>query len=196
MTLHRYGAWISHAAWLALGTGTWAAPVSYDIDAQRSQPSFEVMHQGVPRWKGRFQFARGTMTLDREALWGQVQLDIDMSSLDFGGSVMNNFVKGPLMFDVLRFPMAHFNGQLADLVDGLPTKVEGMLTLHGVTKPLRLNFHQVRCAPSLGSGRERCVASASGVFYRDDYGVDMGKAMGFDMAVMLKIHAEAVAAVP
>lgn len=173
-----------------------AAPVSYDIDVQRSQPSFEVMHKGVPRWKGKFQFARGTMTIDREAQWGRVALDIDMSSVDFGGGVLNNFVKGPLMFEVQRFPTAHFEGQLADPVEGMPTKVQGMLTLHGVTKPLSLSLQQVRCAPVEGSKRERCVATASGVFMRDEFGVDIGKTMGFEMAVTLKIHAEALAALP
>ena len=170
--------------------------MNYDIDALRSQPSFEVMHKGSPRWKGRFRFARGTMTIDREAQWGRVVLDIDMSSVDFGGSVLNNFVKGPLMFEVQRFPTAHFEGQLADPVDGMPTKVEGMLTLHGVTKPLSLSLQQVRCAPVDVGPRERCVSNASGVFHRDEFGVDIGKALGFDMAVTLKIHAEALAALP
>lgn len=173
-----------------------AAPVTYEIDAQRSQPSFEVMHKGAPRWKGQFQFARGTMTIDREAQWGRVALEIDMSSVDFGGTVMNNFVKGPLMFEVQRFPTARFEGQLSEPVDGLPTKVEGLLTLHGVTKPLKLSLQQVRCAPVDGSRRERCVANASGQFQRDEFGVDFGRALGLEMAVMLKIHAEALAAQP
>ncbi len=173
-----------------------AAPVTYEIDAQRSQPSFEVMHKGAPRWKGQFQFARGTMTIDREAQWGRVALDIDMSSVDFGGTVMNNFVKGPLMFEAQRFPMARFEGQLSEPIDGMPTKVEGLLTLHGVTKPLKLKLHHVRCAPEEGSRRERCVANASGQFLRDEFGVDFGRALGLEMAVMLKIHAEALAVQP
>lgn len=173
-----------------------AAPVTYDIDAQRSLPSFEVQHKGAPKWRGKFQFARGTMTIDREAQWGRVALDIDMFSVDFGGTVLNNFVKGPLMFDVKRYPTARFEGQLADPVEGMPTKVTGMLTLHGVTKPLSLSFQQVRCAVAEGSPRERCLATASGVFHRDEFGVDIGKNLGFDMAVTLKIHAEALAQPP
>ena len=173
-----------------------AAPVTYEIEAQRSQPSFEVMHKGSPRWKGKFQFARGTMTIDREAQWGRVALDIDMSTVDFGSSVLNNFVKGPLMFEVQRFPTARFEGQLMDTVDGMPTKVEGLLTLHGVTKPLSLNLQQVRCVPVDSGKRERCVSNASGVFHRDEFGVDIGKSMGFEMAVTLKIHAEALSVLP
>lgn len=191
-------AWLCCAALLAATASNTvpAAPVTYDIDAQRSQPSFEVMHKGALRWKGQFQFARGTMTIDREAQWGRVALEIDMSSVDFGGTVMNNFVKGPLMFEVQRFPTARFEGQLSEPVDGLPTKVEGLLTLHGVTKPLKLSLQQVRCAPVEGSRRERCVANASGQFQRDEFGVDFGRALGLEMAVMLKIHAEALAAQP
>lgn len=191
-------AWLCCAALLAAmaSNAVPAAPVTYDIDAQRSQPSFEVMHKGTPRWRGQFQFARGTMTIDREAQWGRVALEIDMSSVDFGGTVMNNFVKGPLMFEVQRFPTARFEGQLSEPVDGLPTKVEGLLTLHGVTKPLKLSLQQVRCAPVEGSRRERCVANASGQFQRDEFGVDFGRALGLEMAVMLKIHAEALAAQP
>lgn len=191
-------AWLCCAALLAATASdtVQAAPVTYDIDAQRSQPSFEVMHKGTPRWRGQFQFARGTMTIDREAQWGRVALDIDMSSVDFGSTVMNNFVKGPLMFEVQRFPTARFEGQLSEPIDGMPTKVEGLLTLHGVTKPLKLSLQQVRCAPADGSRRERCVANASGQFQRDEFGVDFGRALGLEMAVMLKIHAEALAAQP
>ncbi|MBQ0937425.1 YceI family protein [Ideonella paludis] len=196
--LHRSRAWFGCVAVLVAtaSDAVDAAPVTYEIDARRSQPSFEVMHKGAPRWKGQFQFARGTMTIDREAQWGRVALDIDMSSVDFGGSVMNNFVKGPLMFEAQRFPMARFEGQLSEAVDGMPTQVEGLLTLHGVTKPLKLKLHQVRCAPEEGSRRERCVANASGQFLRDEFGVDFGRALGLEMAVTLKIHAEALATQP
>ena len=186
----------SALAALMFSSALMAAPVTYEIEALRSQPSFEVMHKGSPRWKGKFQFARGIMTIDREAQWGRVALDIDMSSVDFGSSVLNNFVKGPLMFEVQRFPTARFEGQLMDAVDGMPTRVEGMLTLHGVTKPLSLNLHQVRCVPVDSGKRERCVSNASGVFYRDEFGVDIGKAIGFEMAVTLKIHAEALSVLP
>jgi polyisoprenoid-binding protein YceI len=41
--------------------------------------------------------------------------------------------------------------------------------------------------------RELCGADLSGTFDRAEFGLDAGKAYGFDMTVTLRIQAEAVA---
>ena len=41
---------------------------------------------------------------------------------------------------------------------------------------------------------EVCGADATGTFNRDDFGIDYGKAYGFNMGVTLRIQVEALAA--
>jgi polyisoprenoid-binding protein YceI len=38
-----------------------------------------------------------------------------------------------------------------------------------------------------------CGADASGAFDREDFGIDYGKSLGFEMNVMLRVQIEAIA---
>ncbi|HEX5421612.1 MAG TPA: YceI family protein, partial [Gammaproteobacteria bacterium] len=93
-------------------------------------------------------------------------------------------------FDVAKYPTATYTGKLVDWKDGAPTAVEGQLTLHGVTKPVRLKVDSFLCKPAMGM--MRCGADAITQIQRDDFGVDFGKKMGFKMDVTLRIQVEGV----
>jgi len=75
----------------------------------------------------------------------------------------------------------------------MPTQVLGDLTLHGVTKPVVLKLKLLKCVPHPMLKRELCGADAVASFRRDEFGLDMGKAYGFNMDVNLAIQVEALA---
>ena len=66
------------------------------------------------------------------------------------------------MFDAQKFPTATYSGKLASFKDGAPTEVDGMLELHGVTKPVKLKVNKFLCKPHPMSKKEVCGADASG----------------------------------
>src|SRR5690606_3774672 len=137
---------------------------------------------------------RGTITLDKEAQTGTVEVTMDMSTIDFGHQGLNDHAKTADMFDVAQFPEATYTGRLVDFRNGAPTAVDGTLTLKGVSKPLRLTINSFKCQPHpMQAGREVCGADASAMFNRDEWGVDFGKNFGFDMGVTLRIQVEALA---
>src|SRR3546814_6489055 len=80
------------------------------------------------------------MLLDRTARTGTVDVHIDVGSVDFGLDVMNEKATSAELFDVAKFPDAHYEGQLTDFVDSKPTRLKGALILHGITKPLSLSL--------------------------------------------------------
>lgn len=171
-----------------------AAPVTYTIDPSHTFPSFEADHMGgVSVWRGKFNKSVGKVTLDRAASQGTLEVTIDMDSIDYGFDLMNSKAKSPELFDTAKYPTSVYKGKLEGFVNGVPTKVAGELTMHGVTKPVSLQINSFKCIPHPMLKRELCGADALATLNRDDFGISAGKDWGFKMDVILRIQVEAVA---
>jgi polyisoprenoid-binding protein YceI len=133
-----------------------------------------------------------TIVLDDAQHTGTVDVTVDTSSIDFGMPKLNEHAQTPDLFNVAKYPTATYKGKLADFVNGKPTKVVGTFTLHGVTQPLTLTIRSFECKQTGMMHQYRCGADAAGEFDRDQYGIDFGKAFGFQMWVRLRIQVEAV----
>lgn len=172
-----------------------AAPSTYNIEPSHTYPSFEADHMGgVSVWRGKFNKTSGTVTVDKAAKTGTVDITVDIDSVDYGFDLMNTKAKSEELFDVAKFPTATYKGKLAGFKNGAPTKVLGDLTLHGVTKPVELKVLSFKCIPHPMLKRELCGADALATFKRDEFGMDAGKNWGFKMDVTLRIQVEAIAA--
>jgi polyisoprenoid-binding protein YceI len=181
-------------AMLALMTGSAiAAPVTYTVDPNHTYPSFEADHfGGLSVWRGKFEKSSGTIVFDKDKAAGTVDITIDAASIDFGHAKLNDHAKSPEIFDVAKFPTATYKGTLAKFKDGAPTEVEGQLTLHGVTKPVKLTINQFKCMVNPMSKKEVCGADASATFNRSDFGVNFGDKFGFKQEVKLQIQVEGI----
>ena len=172
-----------------------AAPLNYEIDPSHTFPSFEADHfGGMSVWRGKFNKTAGKVVVDRAAGNGAFDIVVEVDSVDFGQTQLNDVAKGQQLFDVERFPQARYRGHLEAFVDGAPTRAVGDFTLHGVTRPLTLEIRQFKCKPHPLFKREFCGADAYASFQRDEFGLDWGKDYGFRMQVDLRIQVEAVAA--
>jgi polyisoprenoid-binding protein YceI len=170
-----------------------AAPVTYTIDSSHTYPSFEADHLGgLSIWRGKFNSSSGTIVLDREAKTGSIEVKIDMDSVDFGFDRMNTHAKSPDMLDVAKYPTATYTGKLGNFKDGAPTEAEGTLTMHGVTKPVKLTINKFLCKQHPMNKKDMCGADASATLNREDFGISYGKQLGFNMDVNLKIAVEGV----
>lgn len=178
----------------ALGGLAVAAPVTYNIDSAHTYPTFEADHLGgVSLWRGKINSTSGTVVLDKEASTGNVDVTMDMQTIDFGHQGLNDHAQTPDIFDTAQFPTATYTGRLVDFQNGLPTAIDGTLTLHGVSQPVRLSIDKFTCKQHPMQGREVCGADASAQIDRSDFGVDIGAPL-FDMGVLLRISIEALAA--
>jgi polyisoprenoid-binding protein YceI len=170
-----------------------AAAATYVIDPAHTYPSFEADHMGgLSTWRGKFDRSSGKVTLDKAAGNGSVDITVDVASVDFGLDKLNEAARGNELFDVSKYPTATYRGKLAGFVNGAPTKVDGSLTLHGVTRPLELSIKSFKCMPHPMYKRELCGADAYATFKRDEFGLDSGKSYGFSMEVVLRIQVEAL----
>jgi polyisoprenoid-binding protein YceI len=180
---------------LLVGGAAVAAPVTYQIDPAHTYPSFEADHfGGMSIWRGKATKTSGTIVLDTAAKTGTVDITVDAASIDFGHVKLNEHAKSAELFDVGKFPTITYKGTLAGFKGDAPTEVDGQLTLHGVTKPLKLTLNQFKCMQNPMLKKEVCGADAAATLDRSEFGVDYGAKYGFKMEVKLQIQVEGIRA--
>lgn len=164
---------------------------TYSIEPNHTYPSFEADHMGISVLRGKFTKTSGTIVLDRAAKTGAVDITIDANSLDFGHEKLNTHAKTADMFDVAKFPTAHYKSKSITFKGDTPVAIEGELTLHGVTKPVTLAINKFKCIQHPMLKREVCGADASAEFNRSDFGISYGMPK-FAPEVKLAIEIEAI----
>jgi len=172
---------------------TQAAEVTYQLDPSHTYPSFETDHfGGVSVWRGKFNKSSGSFTIDTAAKKGTVNVTIDMTSAAIGNDALDAELKGDKFFDAAKFPTATYKGTSVKFDGAKPVEVMGELTLHGVTKPVTLKILSWKCFTNPMMKKEVCGSDSTATFNRADFGIDYGKAYGFNMPITLRIQAEGV----
>lgn len=168
-----------------------AAPVSYEVDSDHTYPAFEADHLGgLSIWRGKIASTTGTVVLDKVAQTGSVNIEMDMASIDFSHEAMNKTARERIL-NVAEFPTATYSGKLTEFTDGEPTKVDGVLTMHGVSKEVDLEINKFQCQKHYRYERESCGADASATIDRADFGVTFGAERGHLSEIKLLISIEA-----
>ncbi|GAC1407179.1 MAG: YceI family protein [Burkholderiaceae bacterium] len=183
--LHLFVALLVPAAGVAFAADT------YTIDPAHTYPSFEADHMGLSFWRGKFDKTSGTVTLDRAAKTGSLEIAIDASSLDFGNAKMNEYAKGPDMFNIEKYPTITYRASSFKFDGDKPVAVNGELTLLGVTKPVVLTINKFTCIMHPMLKREVCGGDASAEFKRTDFGLSHSTPRSA-ADVKLQIQVEAV----
>ena len=168
-----------------------AEPVIYVIDSSHTFPAFEADHfAGLSVWRGKVNHTEGTVTLDREARSGTIDVTMDMATIDFGLDRMNAEAREKILH-VADFPVATYVGRLTGFENGAPTEIEGTLTLHGVSRDVDLVIEHFRCQPHFRTQVEVCGAGATATIDRSEFGLVRDLDLGFRPEVKLLISVEA-----
>jgi len=183
----------SAALLLALSAPALAEVDHYTVDPDHTYASFEAPHiQAISYWRGKFDHTQsGTITLDRKAHTGSVDIVIDTSSIDFGMEKMNKHAKSADFFDVEKFPTAEYKADTIKFDGETPTEVDGQLTLHGVTKPVVLKINSFKCIIHPMLKVQVCGADASAEFDRSDFGIAYAVPMtGGQVKLQIQVEAK------
>jgi polyisoprenoid-binding protein YceI len=168
--------------------------ITYIIDPTHTFPSFEADHMGMSTWRGKFNKTSGTIAMDRAAGTGTVDIQVDTGSVSFGNAEMDKVANSKDLLETDKYPTANFKGKLEGFdKDGNPARAVGTLQLHGVKKPVTFEIHKFKCLPHPIFKRDWCGADAVTTINREEFGMDAGKAYGFDMNVELRVQVEAIA---
>ncbi|MYN26600.1 YceI family protein [Duganella levis] len=180
-------------ATLLAASATSAIAATYNIDPTHTYPSFEADHMGLSVWRGKFDKTSGTVTMDRAAKTGGLDIKIAPASIDFGLEAMNKHAKGEDMFNVTKFPTISYTSKSFKFEGDQLVAVDGELTMLGVTKPVTLKVNKFKCIMHPRYKKEACGADASAEFKRSDFGLNYGLP-NFSPEVKLAIQIEAIKA--
>ena len=149
----------------------WAAD-SYSIDAVHTHPMFEVNHLGYSLQRGRFDRSAGKISLDVAAKTGSVELNIEAGSINMGSADWDKHMKADDFFWVERYPSINYKSERLIFEGERVVAAEGMFTLLGVTRPLRLTVSNFRCAMHIMLRKQVCGAEVTATLKRSDYGMN------------------------
>ena len=125
---------------LSLAVAGTASATSYDIDANHTQVQFTYNHFGFSHLNGRLNQVTGHFDFNpAKPASSSVEVDIPMSSLSTGVPKLDTHLSSADFFDVAKFPTAHFKSNKVTVAGKNKLIVAGDLTIHGVTKPVRLD---------------------------------------------------------
>jgi polyisoprenoid-binding protein YceI len=148
-----------------------AAEETYRVDAAQTTAGFAVSQLGIVRQRGHFDRAWGTIVIDPDGIAGSIDVVIDPASVDTGWSLRDRFLRGDDMLDVERYPVVRFRSTRLEYRGRRVVAAEGEITLHGVTRPLRLEVRRLACSRNPVDGRESCGATVTGQLLRRDFGI-------------------------
>jgi polyisoprenoid-binding protein YceI len=179
------------AAAAALTTGA-AQAADYAIDPTHTFATFEIGHFGTSTNRGRFDKKEGTISFDRAAKTGKVDITIDVSSINTGTAAFDKHLQSADLFNVAQFPKARFVSDKLVFNGDKVAEVQGQFTLLGKTQPLTLKANQFNCYDSPMLKREVCGGDFEAVIDRTAHGMNYGIDWGFPKNVRLVVQVEAV----
>ncbi|HWH73170.1 MAG TPA: YceI family protein [Methylibium sp.] len=180
------------AATLALAAAAaQAAPVTYAIDPGHTFVTFEVLHFGTSTNRGRFDKKQGSVTLDRAAKSGKVDITIETGSVSTGVGPFDSHLKGADFFDVEMYPSARFVGEQLRFEGDKLVEVAGTLTLLDKSQPVLLKASNFNCYINPRLQREVCGGDFETTIQRSRWGMSYGLP-GIPDNVRLLIQVEGV----
>ncbi|GHV04544.1 hypothetical protein AGMMS50229_06190 [Campylobacterota bacterium] len=121
------------AAALLLGSSLIAADIA--VSAPRSKVQFTLEHTVLGTVNGNFGTFKGTLTTGNSGRVTALVGTVDTASINTDNSKRDDHLRNADFFDAPKNPQIAFQSTEADA-----TSVTGNLTIHGVTKPVKLTY--------------------------------------------------------
>lgn len=145
---------------------------AYRLEAAHSQVLFSILHGGLTDYYGRFDKLSGTLNFNPAQLEkSSVAVTIDTASVDTPSAALNNELRGPDVFDSGKFGAAAFKSTAVHRTGPSSGTISGMLTLHGVTKPVTLDVTFRGGEPNPLGNSYSLGFAASTTIRRTDFGI-------------------------
>lgn len=157
---------------------------NYELDHRHASLIVKIVHMGFSHYTMRFNGITGAFTYD-PAAWQstKVNINVDPKSIDTEENAFNKTVAG--YFEPDKYPAITFvSTGLTQTAEG-QGKLNGDLTLHGVTKPVTLDVVFNGAGPGLLGAGTRVGFSGSGSINRRDFGINGGKPFAGDQVDLL-----------
>ncbi|HEX4282793.1 MAG TPA: YceI family protein [Solirubrobacteraceae bacterium] len=109
---------------------------TYNVDPAHSSVGFEVRHMGIATVRGAFRKFEGSVDATGEA--PVLRGSVDVSSIDTGEANRDGHLVSAEFFDAENHAEITFHSTAAEATDGDQLRLNGEITIKGITKPLEL----------------------------------------------------------
>lgn len=172
-----------------------ARAATYTIDPDHTGISFKIRHL-VGKVSGRFERFSGQFTYDpnKPTSW-KASATIDAASINTSTVKRDEHLRSSDFFDVKMFPTLTFvSKKLRDLHDNR-AKLDGVLTIHGVSRPVTLNLEIGGTSADPFGGPDKAAFTATTTINRHDFGLSWspgietgGVLVGDDVEITLDVE--------
>jgi polyisoprenoid-binding protein YceI len=184
----------SAALLVATAGAVLADPVTYQIDPTHSQVGFNVRHF-FSRVPGRFNDFEGAVTYDdKDVAKSSVEITIKTASVYTNNDRRDNHLRSNDFFAADSFPTITFKSTKVTPAGENKFKVDGNLTIRGITKPVTLDATFLG-AGNVGMGGLRAGWEATTTVNRKDFNVSWnrvldqgGTMLGDEVAIQLGVE--------
>jgi len=142
------------------------------LDDEHSYVLWRIEHLGFSTQSGKW-YVKGFVFLDKDKPQdSKVDVSIDMANIVTGLPELDKHLKSAQFFDVAKYPTATFVSNKVDVINDTSAKVEGLLTLHGVSKPVTLDVNMNKIGKNPINDRMTVGFTASTKIKRSDFGMN------------------------
>src|SRR5450432_4252882 len=147
------------------------------FDSAHTSAQFAVKHMMVSTVRGAFSKVTGSAHLDdTDVTKSSVEATIPVDTIDTREPKRDGHLKSPDFLDVAKFPNITFKATKVSPGVGGKLSIEGILTIHGVSKPVVLDAEITPEIKGMGGKVSRGV-SATTKINRKDFGLTWNKAL-------------------
>ncbi|MDP1615665.1 MAG: YceI family protein [Methylococcales bacterium] len=141
------------------------------LDEEHSYVLWRINHLGFSTQAGKW-YVKGFVILDKDQPQNsKVEATLDVAHFITGLPELDKHLNGKLFFDTAQFPVATFVSDKVDVLSDTSAKVQGMLTVHGVTKPVTLHVTLNKVGKNPINDRMTVGFSATTQLKRSDFGI-------------------------
>lgn len=175
------------AALLAAGA---AGADTYRLEPIHCQVLFFADHLGFSRQMGRFTGVSGSFRFDPDnPASASVEAEIDVGSLWLGDEAWQRKVLSDDFFDARQWPAMRYISRRVEPLDDGRLRVDGALTLRGVTRPVTLDVRVNRVGRNSFTLQHRAGFSATATIKRSEFGMRrLLAAVGDEVEIRLEIE--------
>ncbi|HVX25942.1 MAG TPA: YceI family protein [Parafilimonas sp.] len=151
-----------------------AQKVKWVLDASHSEVQFKVKHLMISNVTGQFNSFSGSVETDDEDFeTAKIYFTADINSISTNNEQRDTHLKNADFFDAVNHPQLSFESNEVEKINEEAYKVNGVLTIRGVSKNISLNVEMGGITKDPW-GNRRAGFSVTGKINRQDFGVSFG----------------------
>lgn len=149
----------------------------WSIDPTHSEIGFKVKHMMFTNVSGKFDKFDATAESNDDSFdQAQINFSADAASVNTGNNDRDTHLKSGDFFDVEQFPKLEFKSTSFRKVNGDNYELQGDLSLHGITKNIRLDVEYGGLMKDPW-GNMKAGFTVTGKFNRKDFGLNWNAAL-------------------